>query len=411
MAEENKKIDWNSRVKELFGQSSSAETPLSSGGSGVRFNGIDLCNPLNAEQVGFLLKALAYCRIVCISRQDLSCFSLDHFERFANHWGAPVPHPNNFMRGGKPGQSDGDSDGSFQLIPFEKRAVSKANETFPGRLKCLPHESPAVLVASNFKGLVKEGDVEKVDKGGSWHTDIEYEPLPIYVSMFLAHKIPTARMHEGFWINNSNNGSVDSHPYFEGSDPELMRLRLQLPLNGETAFADTAAAFSAFTDEKKQMLAGLQVRRKLNVNDEGWLAPLVRVNPISGLSSLHSPIWASRPRVRPPIEIEGMNASDSRDVLDELEKHVLQSQFRYDHEHLEGDVTIWDNYMTLHNSPPIKHDIKDIEDARLLYRLSCKGNPAVVLPRNDEPEWLKKHIPGEYMSPPDIINLSSFSIR
>ena len=402
--EVNKKIDWNTRVKEVFGQSSSAEMPLSSGGTGVRFNGIDLCDPLNAGEADFLLRALAYCRIVCISGQDLSRFSLNHFERFSNHWGAPVPHPNNFMRGGKPAQSDGDRDGLFQLIPFKKRAVSKTNETFPDRLTCLQHESPAVLVVSNFKGIVKEDEPERVDKGGSWHTDIEYEPLPIYVSMFLAHKIPTARTNEGFWINNASLGSVGSDPYFEDSDPELMKLRLQLPLNGETAFADTAAAFSDFTDKKKEMLAGLKVRRRLNVNDEGWLAPLVRVNPISGLSSLHSPIWASRPHVRPPIVIEEMNARDSRDLLDELEKHVLQPQFRYDHEHVEGDVTIWDNYMTLHNSSPIKHEIKVIEDARLLYRLSCKGNPAVVLPRKDESEWLKKHIPGEYMSPSDIIN-------
>ena len=33
--------------------------------------------------------------------------------------------------------------------------------------------------------------------------------------------------------------------YFDGSDEELMRLRRDLPLNGETAFADTAAAFAA----------------------------------------------------------------------------------------------------------------------------------------------------------------------
>ena len=49
----------------------------------------------------------------------------------------------------------------------------------------------------------------------------------------------------------------------------------------------------------------IQVRRRLNEGDEGWLAPLVRTNPRSGLKSLHSPIWASRPRVRPAIGVEG----------------------------------------------------------------------------------------------------------
>ena len=107
MVEVKEKIDWNAKVKEIFGQSTSAEMPLSQSGAGVRFNGIDLCNPLSCKEADFFLKALAYCRIVCVSGQDLSRFSLDHFERFSNHWGAPVPHPNNFMRGGKPAQGDG----------------------------------------------------------------------------------------------------------------------------------------------------------------------------------------------------------------------------------------------------------------------------------------------------------------
>ena len=404
MAQIKQSIDWDTKVKEVFGKSTSAEIPLSQGGAGVRFNGIDLCDPLTRKEADFFLKALAYRRIVCISGQDLSRFSLDHFERFSNHWGAPVPHPNNFMRGGKPAQSDGDSDGPFELIPFKNRSVSKANETFPDKLRCLLHESPAVLVVSNFNGPVNERECERVDEGGSWHTDIEYEPLPIYVSMFLAHKVPSNRNDEGSWVNKLEREDTGLGPYFEGSDSDLMKLRLRLPLNGETAFADTAAAFATFSEKKQQMLAGLQVRRRLNAGDEGWLAPLVRVNPISGLSSLHSPIWASRPRVRPAVEIEGMSSSESRVFLDSLEKHILQPQFRYDHEHVEGDVTIWDNYMTLHNSPPIKHDIKSIGDARLLYRLSCKGNPSLALPRKDDPDWLKKHIPGEYITPSDILN-------
>lgn len=95
----------------------------------------------------------------------------------------------------------------------------------------------------------------------------------------------------------------------------------------------------------------------------------------------------------------------SRELLDDLEAHVLQKQFRYDHLHVPGDVTIWDNYMTLHNSPPLKSHINSIDDARLLYRLSCKGEPALVLPRNDAPEWLEEHIAGGYRTPAEIIDL------
>ena len=97
----------------------------------------------------------------------------------------------------------------------------------------------------------------------------------------------------------------------------------------------------------------------------------------------------------------------SRAFLDRLEAHVLQPQFRYDHHHVSGDVTIWDNYMTLHNSPPIKVNISAIDDARLLYRLSCKGKPALSLPRRDDQAWLDTHIAGGYVTPPEILDLQN----
>jgi alpha-ketoglutarate-dependent taurine dioxygenase len=187
-----------------------------------------------------------------------------------------------------------------------------------------------------------------------------------------------------------------------------MSNRKRLPLNGETAYADTAAAFAALSKEEQTRLEAVQVRRRLNTADEGFLAPLVRADPRSGAKSLHSPVWASRPGVRPPIEVEGMTPEGSREFLDRLEKHVLQPQFRYDHLHAQGDVTIWNNYMTLHTSPPIKAGIDRAEDARLLYRLSCKGEPSLTLPRDDAPSWIANNISGDYHSPASIVGTAAY---
>jgi len=391
------------RLQALFGVDAHCDNPLSQSGAGVRFTGIDLCRPLSEEQVEFLLDTLSRFRIVCIAGQDLARFSLAHFERFSNHWGAPVPHPSNFMRGGKPALQDGDSEGPTELIPYVKRRASAVDKTFPGQLACLPHESPAVLVVTNFSGEAKKA-ATRVERGGAWHTDIEYERLPIYVSMFLAHRLPVARdAPGGNWIQAP--GDDDFGPYLESSNEEMMRLRKRLPLNGETAFADTGAAFAALPPGEQAALEHVQLRRRLNEEDEGWLAPLVRTNPRSGIKSLHSPIWASRPRVRPAVEVDGMTTEASRVFLDRLETHVLQPQFRYDHLHAPGDVTIWDNYMTLHNSPPIKSNIHSIDDARLLYRLSCKGEPALSLPRQDETQWLAAHVPGGYSTPHELLGV------
>jgi alpha-ketoglutarate-dependent taurine dioxygenase len=399
------KQQLDSQLQALFGRDARSDSPLTQTGTGARLHGINLCQTLNPQQVEFLLAALSKFRIVCIAGQDLTRFSLAHFERFANHWGAPIAHPSNFMRGGKPAQQNGSSDGPIELIPYQQRKAAIADKALPGQLQCLPHESPAVLVATNLLGNIEEQDAFML-AGGSWHTDVEYEPLPIYVSMFLAHCAPVSRKASGgTWVEDLGTDAPDS--YFEGSDDELMRRRKQLPLNGETAYADTAAAFAALPANEQAHLQGVQVRRRLNEGDEGWLAPLVRTDPRSGVKSLHSPVWASRPGRRPAIEVEGMTMQESRAFLDRLEAHVLQTQFRYDHVHVPGDVTIWNNYMTLHNSPPIKSHVSSIDDARLLYRLSCKGAPALSLPRRDDAAWLATHIAGSYTTPAQIMDIQS----
>ena len=397
------------RFKESFGDGVTIDGPLASSGAGLRIEGLDLAENLNPQQVECLIDTLAYYRIICIPNQTQPRFDLNHLERFANHWGAPIPHPSNFLRDGKPAQGDGASEGELQFIPLEERAIQSVNKTFPGQLQVLDHTSPAVLIVSNFRGTLdtktpKPTKVLRVARGGSWHTDIEYEPEPLTVSMFLVHKMPINRESPSqTWVHDPELVEPHIGPYFEGSSELLMKRRKKLPLNGETAFVDTAAAYDALDKKQQQILDRTHVRRRLNTGDTGWLAPLVRIHPRSQIKSLHSPIWASRPRVRPPIEIDGMNAQDSRLFLDEIETHILKSEFRYDHIHQTGDVTIWDNHMTLHNSPPMQINIKSIADARLLYRISVKGTPSLTLPREDHPDWLAKHVTNSYKTDNELL--------
>ena len=388
---------------DLFGMSCEVSGPLARSGAGRKIRGLDLSESLTAKQVEFLLNCLAKHRILTIAEQDLNRFGLTQLERFACHWGAPVPHPSNFLRDGKLATSNGKTSGAVEYLPMDKRLASRVNRRFPGKLTCLPHSSPAVLVVSNFSGDPPDNQNQQtphIRPGGSWHTDIEYEPEPICVSMFLIHQVPASRnSSSNTWVTQSESSQAMSKVRLEGSSDELIERRTSLPLNGETAYADTKAAFESLPEAKRNSLRTIRVRRRLNESDPGWLAPLVRVNPRSGNESLHSPIWASRPGVRPAIEVEGLNASDSREFLDELECHVLQDAFRYDHVHEQGDVTIWDNYQTLHTSPSTKTNIKQLEDARLFYRISCKGTPATQLPRRDSRAWTKTSIPGAYISP------------
>ena len=63
-----------------------------------------------------------------------------------------------------------------------------------------------------------------------------------------------------------------------------------------------------------------------------------------------------------------------------------------------------DLHATLHAIPPLKHNIDSIDDARLFYRLSCKGPPCLSLPRNDEEAWLQQHVYAGYTSPDSVIS-------
>ena len=396
----------NGRLQKAFGAHVRSEAPLADSGAGIRISGVDLCKPLKPEQVNVLFDALGRYRILTLAGQDLDAFSPTHFERFANHWGAPLPHPSNFKRLGNTRYYEP------ELLPLEERPSSRVNAAFPGELGCLPGaDSPAVFVVANVRDL---NDEERqagptLVPSTTWHTDIEHHAIPLHVSMFLVHKAPVSRTAPGDtwvpeWVPDPQSDGPQTDRYPEDSDPELLRLRRALPLNGETAYADTAAAFAALPRAEQTRLSRIQVRRhSYNRNDEAALAPLVRTNPRSGIKSLHSPLWCPRPPTQIPVEVDGMSAEASRALLEEIEAHVLQPEFRYDHAHTPGDVTLWDLFMTIHVSPPMKENIQSIDDARLFYRISCKGEPTLTLPRHDPPEWIREHIFLEYTTPREVI--------
>ena len=288
-----------------------------------------------------------------------------------------------------------------------------ANASFDDGIRIDTQLMPIGGDGAPVKPPVYEGGAYQQDKrmagptltcGTTWYADIEHQSIPLHVSMFLVHKVPVSRdAPGGTWVPDPQLDGLPKHPYFEDSDPELMRLRRALALNGETAYADTAAAFAALPSAERARLSSIRVRRQSYAENEGAVVPLVRANPRSGVESLHGPLWCPRPPLQLPLEVEGMSAEASRAFLEEIEAHVLQPEFRYDHAHAPGDVTLWDLFMTIHVAPPIKENIQSIDDARLLYRISCKGEPTLTLPRRDSPEWIEEHIFLGYTIPGEVI--------
>ena len=391
---------FEAELKQLFGDHVRLTCLMDEKRMGRRISGIDLTKALNPEQALLLVELLDSFSILTFPGQKQERFKVRYLERLANHFGAPIPHPKNYAN--YMAYQRGEE--SLRPKPFAEQTATVCSNAFPGEVACLEDaESPAVYIVNNLaqSGPDKE---ERIASGLHWHTDIEFEPVPLSTSMFYVHTVPGRRDHDGHWVRNQLPEEGFYHP---DSDLELNERRLALPLNGETAYADTAAAFGDLPEEKRCELDNTMVRRRLKKNDEGWLVPLVYTNPRNGVKSLHSPIWASRGKNIAPAQVEGLSPEESRLFFDDLEKHCLDPKYRYDHVHQQGDVTIWSNLATLHNAPPAKSVINSVEDARLMYRISCKGEPSYTLPRNDSEAWIESNITPPYRSPSAYVDSGS----
>ena len=385
---ESSDVETTERLATAFGDQIRIDALSSPDRMGRRIHGIDLTKPLDQAQAAAVIAALDSWRVVSFPNQIERGMTAAHLERLANHYGAPIPHPSNI--------DDYLNNDSARLKAPVDRPATKVNQAFPDTISCLPGgDSAAVYLVTNLIGSGPEA-TPIISGGQHWHTDIEFEPVPLSTSMFLVHHVPTRRDEGGAWVTNPPREPGFYHPE---SPVRLAERREALPLNGETAYADTVAAYDALPATERAELDTVMIRRRLRKEDPGFLMPLVHENPRTGRKSLHSPIWASRGKRVAPAQVEGLDADASRHFLDRLEEHCLDARFRYDHVHQPGDVTIWDNFATLHVAPPTKKLVNDPADARLMYRISCKGPVSLALPRADADAWVVDNITPAYRSP------------
>jgi alpha-ketoglutarate-dependent taurine dioxygenase len=160
---------------------------------------------------------------------------------------------------------------------------------------------------------------------------------------------------------------------------------------GQTMLTDTIAAYDALPDAMKTRLEGLialhsygaasgrdgEYDARVALTDEQRRNivpvrhPIAFTHPFNRRKSLYAVAGT-------PAGIEGMAEDEAEALLAELKAHVLMPRFRYDHRYEVGDLAIWDTFATLHSAVPIGHAAEDGSNARLLWRISCRGVPATV---------------------------------
>ena len=150
---------------------------------------------------------------------------------------------------------------------------------------------------------------------------------------------------------------------------------------GETEFANSYAAFEAFSDAEKQRFGALRVVHSLEASQR-------RINPDPAPELVAK--WRSRPTHEHPLVwthrsgrkslvlgasadyIVGMDLDEGRALLTELLDRATQPDLVYSHTWSVGDTVIWDNNGVLHRAAPY-----DPDSPREMLRTTVLGDEPI----------------------------------
>jgi len=150
---------------------------------------------------------------------------------------------------------------------------------------------------------------------------------------------------------------------------------------GETEFANSYAAFEAFSDAEKKRFGALRVVHSLEASQR-------RINPDPAPELVAK--WRSRPTHEHPLVwthrsgrkslvlgasadyIVGMDLDEGRALLTELLDRATQPDLVYSHTWSVGDTVIWDNNGVLHRAAPY-----DPDSPREMLRTTVLGDEPI----------------------------------
>jgi alpha-ketoglutarate-dependent 2,4-dichlorophenoxyacetate dioxygenase len=253
----------------------------------------------------------------------------------------------------------------FAVLVFRDQIWSDAEHLdFAQRLDGRLHTKLGIsALQKNRLGNEALGDISNLDESGEimrsdnrrrmyglgnrlWHTDASFQDPPGRYSMLSAKVVP--------------------------------------PVDADTEFADTRAAYDALPDAEKARLAGLRVHHSIAYSRQtlgfefseteqealkGAVHPLVRTIPRSGRRSLYLASHASR--------IIDWPVPEGRLLLRELIEHATQPPFVYRHQWRVGDLVIWDNRATMHRARPFD-DARYRRELRRVTTLDIEQPAAVT---------------------------------
>jgi taurine dioxygenase len=207
----------------------------------------------------------------------------------------------------------------------------------PSKMTRHPDYPEITLLGVNKFGADGALDMAVYRRGAEgWHTDGAYDQEPFKATQLYALAVPST--------------------------------------GGDTLFASMYAAYDGLPPRLKERLEGrlgaftYGGRRKatalLNPEDRDWqpvFHPIIRVHPETKRKALYFDPGKI-------LRIEGLDPSESDDLIDELTGRMIQPEGEYRHTWRKGDIVIWDNRCSYHKAagdyPP--------EEDRIHWRVSIK---------------------------------------
>ena len=210
-------------------------------------------------------------------------------------------------------------------------------------------------------GIEGEPDVIKVLKeadetggvfGGDWHTDLSFLDQPPAGSVLNAVEVPPYG-GDTVWASH-----VDAWETLPDPIRELIDRRKAIHV-GKPHGVKWAPPMKERTGGSIKMVRGDPEA------DEERAHPAVLTDPTTGRRSLFlNPLYV--------IRIDGMTESESRPILDQIQRHTVRPEFCVRLRWGAGDVAVWDNFATQHYAVNDYHGFR-----RLMYRTTFAGTKPV----------------------------------
>ena len=172
---------------------------------------------------------------------------------------------------------------------------------------------------------------------------------------------------------------------------------------GQTLFADAAAAYEALPADLKARVENLEgihasssakrtrdavlageTPRALAPHEQPQRQPVVRTHPVTGRRALYLCEFGQMDWLEGPFA--GMQPGpngDGAELLFTLMSHITRPEFVYVHEWTRGDLIVWDNRCLVHAATWFDAE----REARLMWRTTVSGNPGAAY-AGEQKSWI-----------------------